>query len=178
MQITRKILRLAKITFVLYMLLLFWVIALKCNMPVSISDTKAMNAGTTLLERFQRYLSYRSFKSSWEDSVVNVLLFVPGGMLLPFLFQKSPYSKSILTTFLLAVGFEVLQIVSCIGMFTYVDIINNSLGGIIGTVIHFFLRKIAKEKPLSITFYVLCFTMLVVLAYATYNTIIHIEMYF
>ena len=103
MTYSQKTVKLAKITLILSMLLLFWIIALKCNMPAPISDTRAMNEGTTLAERFERYLSYKTFSSSLKDTVVNILLTLPIGMLLPFIFTKRPYLLSCLLSFLIAV---------------------------------------------------------------------------
>lgn len=177
MTYSQKTVKLAKITLILSMLLLFWIIALKCNMPAPISDTRAMNEGTTLAERFERYLSYKTFSSSLTDTVANILLTLPIGMLLPFVFTKRPYLLSCLLSFLIAVGFEVFQIISCIGMFTYIDIINNTLGGLLGVLTHFFLRKIVREKPLNAIFSFLIVGISLALVFATVNTIVHIELY-
>lgn len=178
MQITRKTLNLAKITFVLYMLLIFWVISLKCNMPVPISDTKAINRGLDIFERFMTYLPRDSFALSPTDATVNALLFVPIGMLLPFLYKRHIYVRSALACMLISAALEIFQIISCIGMFTYSDIIANTLGGVIGALVHFFLRKIAKEKPLAVTFYIIISASVITLIYAVVNTAVNIELYF
>ena len=82
MVLTKKIKRLALITFILYMLVLFWIIILKCNMKVPISDTRALNEGKDLWQRFSEYLVTKTVKTDFKDSVVNVILFLPVGMLL------------------------------------------------------------------------------------------------
>ena len=178
MTLTKKIKRLALVTFILYMLVLFWIIALKCNMKVTISDTKTMNAGKSLLERFNIYLHLNTVKSNPPDSLVNVLLFVPVGMLFPFFPRKHKYLDTVILGFIMTVGFEVLQIVSCVGMFTYADLIHNTAGAAIGALIHFLLLKIAKEKPLSITFYILIAILGVTTVIGYVNTIINIGIYF
>ncbi len=147
-------------------------------MPVPISDTKAINRGLDLFERFMTYLSRGSFALSPTDAIVNMLLFVPIGLLLPFLYKKHPYVTSMVTGALISAGLEVLQIISCIGMFTYSDIIANTAGAIIGAALHFFLIKITKEKPLTWAFYIIIFASIIVLTYATVNTVINIELYF
>ena len=151
MKITKKIRILSVIVLTLYMLLLVWIIALKCNMRDAVLDAKIYNQRFTLTERFEMYLSYFA-KTDFKDGAVNVLVFIPLGLLFPFLLKKHPYGKTILLGFLMSAAFEILQIINCIGAFTYIDIINNTAGGIIGALLHRLLRPHAKERPLEITF--------------------------
>ena len=58
MSITRKTRRLVKITLLLYVLLLVWIIALKCNLKDAILGAKEYNQLFTVGERFEIYLSY------------------------------------------------------------------------------------------------------------------------
>ena len=176
MKITKKIHTLSIIVFILYMLLLVWIIALKCNMRLAILDAKIYNRMFTLTERFEMYLSYFA-KTDFEDGAVNVLVFIPLGLLFPFLFKKHIYSKTILFGFLMSAAFEILQIINCIGAFTYIDIINNTAGALLGAILHRLLRPHAKERPLEITFVVLIFILIPTLIAATLNTIAHIEYY-
>ena len=176
MEITKKTRHLCAITFSLYMLLLVWIIALKCNMKDAILDAKIFNRDFILSERFMFQLSQFSM-TPLEDGVLNVLFFVPLGVLLPFLVNKPAYIKTVLFCFLISTGFEILQIFNCIGRFTYIDIINNTWGGIIGALIHFLVRPKAKERPLEIAFTVLISVLIPILIAATVNTIIHIDYY-
>ena len=146
-------------------------------MKVPISDTRALNEGKDLWQRFSEYLVTKTVKTDFKDSVVNVILFLPVGMLLPFFFKKWKYLKTCAVGFLITAFLEIFQIISCYGWFTYADIIHNTAGAAIGALIHFLLLKIAKEKPLSITFYVL-FAVLGITAIIGYiNTIINIGIY-
>ena len=176
METTKKIRRLCFVTFVLYMLLLIWIIALKCNMREAILGAKIYNQMFTLTERFELYLSYFA-KTDFEDGAVNVLFFVPLGMLMPFLIRKCAFVKTVFYCFLISAGFEVLQIINCVGAFTYIDIINNTVGGIIGAIIYLLLYKKAKEKPLAITFAVLICLLIPILVAAAMNTVAHIDYY-
>ena len=90
METTSKIRRLAATTLTLYLLLLVWIIALKCNMKDAILGAKLYNQLFTLAERFEIYLSYFA-KTDFKDGAVNVLFFIPLGMLLPF-FQKKLFT--------------------------------------------------------------------------------------
>lgn len=175
---TRKISLLAHTILFLYILLLFWIIALKCNMEVTISDTRFMNAGTTLIERFRMYLSYRIFFVDFEDAFVNVMFFLPLGMVLPFIIRKHPYLNTVVWGALISIGFEVFQIVSCVGMFTYADIIFNTLGALIGAILHRALINTAKEKSLTTAFVVHILILIPVLIYAAFNTVNNLHLYF
>ena len=139
MKTTKKIHHLCSVTFILYILLLVWIIALKCNMKDAILGAKIYNQWFTLAERFEMYLSYFA-KTDFKDGAVNVLLFIPLGMMMPFLIEKRAYVKTVFICFLISVGFEISQILNCIGAFTYIDIINNTAGSIIGAMIHLLLH--------------------------------------
>ena len=176
METTSKIRRLAATTLTLYLLLLVWVIALKCNMKEAILGARVYNQLFTVAERFEIYLSYFA-KTDFRDGAVNVLFFIPLGMLLPFFQKKLFWIKTVFLCFLISAGFEVLQIVNGFGAFTYIDIINNTAGGIIGAFIYLFLHKKVKEKPLAVTFSVLIAGLIPTLIAATINTVRHIEYY-
>ena len=158
------------------MLLLFWIIALKCNMKDAILGAKLYNQLFTLAERFEIYLSYFA-KTDFKDGAVNVLIFIPLGMMMPFLIQKRAFFKTVFFCFLISAGFEILQIVNGIGAFTYIDIINNTAGGILGAIIYLLLHKKAKEKPLAFTFAILILLQIPILIAAVINTVVHIEYY-
>jgi glycopeptide antibiotics resistance protein len=158
------------------MLLLFWIIALKCNMKDAILDAKIYNNWFTLAERFEMYLSYFA-KTDFKDGAVNVLVFIPLGMLMPFLMRKCAVLKTMLLCFFISAGFEVLQIINCIGAFTYIDIINNTAGGIIGAIIYLLLHKKVKEKPLTVAFTVLISILIPTLIAASVNTVLHMDYY-
>lgn len=176
MELTKKTRQLAVVIFTLYILLLVWIIAFKCNMKDAILDAKIFNRDFTLGERFVFQLSQFS-KTPWEDGVLNILFFLPLGLLMPLFSNKHTYVKTVLFCFLLSTVFELLQILNAIGRFTYIDIINNTFGGIFGAGLHFLLRKKAKEKPIANTLIVLIFLLAPTLIAAIINTIIHIEYY-
>jgi glycopeptide antibiotics resistance protein len=176
MELTPKTRRLTATTFTLYFLLLVWIIAFKCNMKDAVLDAKIFNRDFTLEERFAFQLSQFS-KTNWEDGVLNILFFLPLGLLMPLFSNKHTYVKTVLLCFLISAGFELLQIVNAIGRFTYIDIINNTVGGAIGSWICFLLRKKVREKSLANTFAVLIVILLPALIAAIVNTIVHIEYY-
>ena len=176
MEKTNKIQRLARVALTLYMLLLIWIIIFKCNMRAGVLDSKTYNGWFTLAERFEKYL-FRFAKTTFVEGGVNILFFVPLGMLMPFLMRKYAYLKTMLFCFLISAGLEILQIIDCIGSFTYVDVINNTAGGVIGVLVYFGLHDKIKEGALTVIFKILIFLLIPILVFATVNTAIHIEWY-
>lgn len=176
MKETNKIRPLCSVTFVLYLLVLFWAIALKCNMQDAVLDAKMYNQDFTLAERFQRHVLTFS-KTYFEDAVLNVLVFIPFGMAMPFMISKRVYISTAFYCCLISIGFELLQLFNCIGRFTYIDIIHNTAGGIIGLLIYFLFHRIVREKPLKIAFIILICILVPMVIAATANTIIHIDYY-
>lgn len=77
----------------------------------------------------------------WKNSILNVLLFVPLGLMLPLLWRKFRTVKStVLFGFLMSLAIEVLQI------FTFRatdvnDLITNTLGTLLGCLCADFLQK-------------------------------------
>ena len=176
MEITKKARQLSVVAFVLYFLLLIWIIALKCNMQNAILDAKIFNRDFTLAERVEMQLG-RFSNTDFEDGILNILFFVPLGLTMPFLANKHACVKTVLFCFLISAGFEFLQLFNCIGRFTYIDIINNTIGGITGALMHLWLRPRAKEKPLEVVLIILNVILTVMCIAATANTIVHIEYY-
>lgn len=189
MSISKKSLRLILIIFIQYMLLIFWIIALKCNMRVPIFESRYTFSKMELIDRFRFFLSTPSFFTGFADLFVNILLFIPIGVLLPTFLVKRKYSLSILISFLLSCFYEVLQIVNCIGGFAYIDLITNTLGGAIGVLIYYLVRDRFKDKPFviavhqkkkafEITSYIVIGLLAAVLIFAFVNTLINIDVYF
>ena len=87
------------------------------------------------------------FKTAY--SFLNVLLFVPYGILLRLYNHRKPAGRAFLTTILVCLAttsaIEVTQLITSMGYFEFTDIINNSVGGLIGTIIGAILIKRASE---------------------------------
>ncbi|RDW19645.1 VanZ family protein [Oceanobacillus chungangensis] len=82
-----------------------------------------------------------------NNTLGNILLFLPLGIFLPLLFKKcSRFMKVMVASTIISFTIEILQIVLKIGRFDIDDVILNVIGGIIG----FLLLKMIKSV---ITFY-------------------------
>ena len=91
-------------------------------------------------------ISQNGLHSLAQEILQNILLFVPLGMLLSWLFPKHP----VLIPFLLCLAFslltEVLQYFTRTGMAEFDDVFNNTLGCLIGTGIIQLTRTILDKK--------------------------------
>ncbi|MDE7309526.1 MAG: VanZ family protein [Lachnospiraceae bacterium] len=78
----------------------------------------------------------------------NVIMFIPFGILVPICFQKiRGILKITLISFLASLFIETTQLYTHTGLFELVDLLNNTLGGIIGYLIYkifYFVYKIIK----------------------------------
>ena len=78
--------------------------------------------------------------------VMNVILYIPLGLFLPccfLLFKKVRYT--VLTAFLCSVCIETIQGLFRIGLFEVDDILNNTLGALIGVILYQLVVKV-KER--------------------------------
>ena len=176
MEITEKIKNRAKILFALYMLCLLWVVTLKCNLKLPIEESRYIYEKLTLSQRIY-FFTGRFVNTDIPDAIVNVLIFIPLGLIFPFIRRKDACIFGALTGLLVSLAVEIFQILSCIGGFTYIDIINNSFGAFLGVALHFKLRDIASERKVLIA--LACGTVFgaSLLTFAIVNTILNIDVY-
>lgn len=72
--------------------------------------------------------------SSAREIILNILLYVPMGYMLPLLFDTWKAKKVIHTGFLASLLTESVQLVFRLGEFSFSDLLNNSLGTVAGLV--------------------------------------------
>ena len=69
----------------------------------------------------------------WRNLILNILMFVPFGFLLPIGIRKMRvFWRTYLCGFIMTLGIEVIQLVSGKGIFEWDDILNNTVGTMIG----------------------------------------------
>lgn len=88
-----------------------------------------------------------------EEIILNVLLYIPMGYLLPFVWEKLRAGgkrffswRDVLIGFLCSVVTEVTQLVFRIGLFEFDDMIGNTAGGLIGYVLYEIIRQAAERR--------------------------------
>ncbi|WP_455543348.1 VanZ family protein [Intestinibacter sp.] len=87
-------------------------------------------------------------KSYWRNIILNILMFVPFGFLLPILDDKfKNFFSSMGLSLLFTVGIEMTQYATKRGIFEVDDIMNNWIGALIGySIVMFILLIISREK--------------------------------
>ena len=176
MQIHDTLKKRATLAFILYMLLLFWILILKCNLRLGVLESRYILGAMTLAKR--TILSLGSFATTYpREAILNIIVFIPIGLMTPFITKKNPYIVSALVGVAISLIAEVSQLLLAIGGFTYVDIINNSLGAFMGAIIHFHFAHRVKESVLISIINSASVIHTIAIIYATINTIKNIEIY-
>lgn len=117
---------LIKISFILYMVLLTWIIVFKFRL--NLNDLK-----------YIRTINLIPFKSNnivngLKETIINLVLFIPLGMYLKYIL-KDKKLISILIIFVTSLLYEITQYILHIGVSDITDIIMNTLGGLIGIIL-------------------------------------------
>lgn len=115
-----------------------------------------LNLFSSYIEAWNNYS-----KSYWRNIILNILMFVPFGFLLPLFsdrFKKFYWTLGL--SFLFTFGIESTQYITKRGIFEVDDIMNNWIGALIGySLVMFLLTSISKEKtkfkPLKLVIYLL-----------------------
>lgn len=121
--------------FLVYLAVLYWIIVLKLNIQFSYRGENNIN-----LIPYKAPLILNG-KVDYGEMMLNVLIFIPLGVYIDILYKNLSVGKKFFTFFLTSFICEVLQYTLKIGAFDITDIINNTMGGILG----FFLYKITEK---------------------------------
>ena len=79
---------------------------------------------------------FRGSREMLKEDILNIMLLLPLGGLLPFAFDKKiRWWQGLLCGIVVSFGIEILQLVLKRGLFELDDIINNSLGCMMGAVL-------------------------------------------
>lgn len=137
-----------------------------CYIVIVIGATIFTRSGVYEHANFNLFSSYieawnNYSKSYWRNIILNILMFVPFGFLLPLFsdrFKKFYWTLGL--SFLFTFGIESTQYITKRGIFEVDDIMNNWIGALIGySLVMFLLTSISKEKtkfkPLKLIIYLL-----------------------
>lgn len=178
----RRFQTLSVILFSLYLFLLVWLIALKCNMKITITDTYYIFGKMTWGEklRFAEHSCLSLFKeSTWKSvlraprqDVLNVVAFLPFGIYLGYFIRIFKLPITVLVSFSLSLVFETVQLLTNIGCFSAVDLITNTIGGLIGYMIYKLIYKDTEKriKLLTAVTYVVMAAVVILVCYALVKT--------
>lgn len=118
-----------------------------------------------------------NIKVIFDEMVSNILIFLPLGIMIRSILFRKNNLKSILFVFFFSLATEFLQYALSIGVFDITDIINNTLGGVLGVGIYNLALKKFKSKfkvdkfIFWIAFISAIFISLVLIVFLKYNGI-------
>ena len=79
----------------------------------------------------------------WRQVVLNVIMTIPFGFLLPIVRKRTTLGKAVLMTMLMSICIEVLQLFSVAFRATDItDVITNTLGGLLGYVTYLLVARL------------------------------------
>ncbi|BCZ45747.1 VanZ family protein [Clostridium gelidum] len=144
MKDNNKTKKLTNVLFMIYLIALFWIIIFKFNVRLpSLRNMRNIN-----LIPFSEPLMLNG-KIAFGEMIMNVVIFVPLGIYAGILFKRWSTLKKLFLFFLISLICEVLQYILNIGASDITDIINNTLGGLIGLIIYKGIGKAFKNSVKS-----------------------------
>ncbi len=132
--------KLTYVIFLIYLVLLSWIILFKLNVSFSYMGKRSIN----FIPYIEPLIS--NDKINFGEIILNVLIFIPLGLYAGVLYKSWSVGKKIFLFFLTSLVFEVIQFIFGIGTFDITDLINNTLGGVIGLMIFKGIDKIFKNS--------------------------------
>ena len=117
---------LARILFAAYLVVLAWLILFKFSIHFA-----------SVLHYGKRSLNFEPFSrasGSPSESVDNVLVFIPFGLLLSVNFKRMNHWNKLIIVVSASIAAEITQYILAIGATDITDVITNTLGGLIGIV--------------------------------------------
>lgn len=129
---------------IFYMVFLTWNILFKYDPPWELFSACRYFSRTLNLIPYKGSLNGRYFNSL--DFYGNIILFIPMGIYLNYYTNNKKPLQNILKLAAVSFSLEALQYILAIGASDITDIINNTLGGIIGLAVCSALFKICRGR--------------------------------
>lgn len=141
MKDNNKTRKLTNVLFIIYLIALFWIIVFKFNIQLPpMRNMRSIN-----LIPFSEPLMLNG-KVAIGEMIMNIVIFIPLGIYAEILFKRWNTLKKLLLFSLVSLTCEVLQYIINIGASDITDIINNTLGGLIGLMIYIGIEKAFKNS--------------------------------
>ncbi len=137
--------QLTKILFVIYLVILTWIILFK--MQVSIGDLPHIR-NINLIPYGQSVIV--NGRIDFGEIIYNAVAFIPVGVYTAILGRGWSFWKKILPAVGISLLYEIFQYAFAIGATDITDLINNTLGGILGILITMLFSVILKERAYKV----------------------------
>jgi glycopeptide antibiotics resistance protein len=133
--------QLTKLLLLIYLIALVWILLFKLGVHFSyMGNSRSIN-----LIPIHEPL-FLNGKLDLGELIMNVVIFIPLGIYTGVLFKRWIAGKKLFLFFIISLIIEGLQYIFAIGAFDITDIINNTLGGIIGLMMYTGIEKVFKNS--------------------------------
>lgn len=157
------------LSLILFIIILILGIILKVTMPNDVVENYKFLQAMSIKERVIRGLQIKQFyQTEFELGIIkrtiildffNLIIFIPFGIFVTNYFKKYRILKAVLTSLLFCILIEIIQLITIFGAFMLNDIIINTIGGIIGSILFVIITKNKNYKiynVLLLVFIVVC----------------------
>lgn len=132
--------KITKALFAIYLIVLVWILMFKLGVKFSYMAERKVN-----LMPYNDFLIPNT-KVDLPELILNIVIFIPSGIYAGIIFKKWGFLKNVFFFFTASSVIEGLQFILRIGAFDMTDIINNTLGGIIGLLIFKSIVFVLKDS--------------------------------
>ena len=178
---------LIKISLIVYVLAVLFGIVLKSIMPNDLIANYDFLSTMTIKERIIRGLRiFEFYKIEYELGIIkrtiildllNMIVFIPFGILVTHFFKKKRILISTVITFIFSLFIEIFQLLTIIGAFMLNDLIINIIGGVIGSIIYVYVTRSEKYKIYNILLIIFVSIMSIISIYLIINFVSNINIY-
>ena len=166
------------ISFICFIVILLWGVILKFNLSENFTEANYELINMTIKERFLKQFSLPIFKSSRPlILILNIFVTIPVGIYLPLLFKRYNFLQDFFISVLIIYSIESFQLFTGLGCFEFIDILFNTLGFVVGSLIYYFLKPHTSNYVINIINIVIIIIAVPIIIFATINTIINFKLY-
>lgn len=153
-------------SFVFFILFLFWITLFKNVSPLEIFTPNRFTYRRVSIIPFSDML--KGYYSN-IDILGNIILFIPVGVYINLFIKKLKIYQKILLLPLISIFFELNQYIFSIGATDATDVVTNTIGGIIGMIFYWVLKKILKcDKKTQYIISTLSFLVMIFVSYVLF----------
>ncbi|MGL6198579.1 MAG: VanZ family protein [Lachnospiraceae bacterium] len=139
MQAKRK--NITILLFIIYLLILTWIVLFK--MTFSFNEMPNLR-NINLIPYAESTIVNNSV--DYSEIIYNSVAFIPVGVYITMLRSNWSFLKKIIPVLALSIFYEVMQFIFAIGATDITDVINNTIGGIVGILFYVITSKLIKNK--------------------------------
>ena len=177
----------SKVLFTSYVIIFVWIVIFKCGLVDDLKITHYYISKMTWYERLINIseiesLIYRIrigeyFHRSILEPFLNIVIFVPLGVCITYFQSRKRIFNTYIISFVISLLIELAQFITMVGGFSYLDLVTNVIGGILGyfaCLIIYDKERIYKLNFVSIVFLIIAIP---IAAFSIYSTIANISFY-